>query len=55
VRRDGARALFRGLAVRATIVGLGSTVFWYAFAHCREFFAPLVGPRESAAAYSHQK
>jgi hypothetical protein len=58
VRRDGARALFRGLAVRATIVGLGSTVFWFAFAHCREFFGPLVGPQRGQAATvssSHQK
>lgn len=29
IRRDGARALFRGVGPRATILGLGSTLFWY--------------------------
>jgi predicted membrane protein len=29
VRRDGWRALFRGLAPRSVVLGLGSTVFWY--------------------------
>lgn len=29
IRLDGARALFRGVAARAVLHGVGATVFWY--------------------------
>jgi hypothetical protein len=39
VRRDGVQALFRGLAPRAVILGVGSTVFWYWFAKVRSLIS----------------
>lgn len=32
IRKDGFTALFRGLAPRSAILGLGSTLFWYIYA-----------------------
>jgi hypothetical protein len=38
-RRDGVSALFRGLAPRCVILGLGSTIFWYSYAEMKLLLA----------------
>jgi solute carrier family 25 S-adenosylmethionine transporter 26 len=35
IRRDGAKALFRGVVPRSMMVGVGATVFWYIYANTK--------------------
>jgi solute carrier family 25 S-adenosylmethionine transporter 26 len=37
IRKDGAKALFRGVVPRSLMVGVGATVFWYIYANTKNF------------------